>query len=332
MLRFGIIGYGIRGKSFAEIIRHNVYAQVVAISEINNRTRNLAKKLKIATYADYRVMIDQEQLDAVIVATPDHLHREPVLYAAKAGLNMAVEKPLATSTRDAVAMVTTIKKAGVKCLVLFGNRWNAPFVEAKETIDRGELGTITNIDTCMNDTIWVPTKMLSWAKYSTPGWFLISHCIDIALWLTGKKVAAVYTVGQKKVLQAQGIDTYDWLITTVTFTDGTAGTFRSCWIYPKSMPLIYDFRYELVGTKGALSIDLRDQMVHKMTDIYTHPGTVARPIHHKPFGHSREMLDAFIDNIRLDTEPLVKLDEAAYVTEIMDAVHRSAKTKKEIKL
>jgi predicted dehydrogenase len=184
----------------------------------------------------------------------------------------------------------------------------------------------------MNDTIWVPTKMLSWAKYTTPGWFLISHCIDMALWLTGKKVATVYTVGQKKVLKEKSIDTYDWLITTLSFTDGTAGTFRSCWIYPESMPLIYDFRYELIGTKGAMSIDFRDQMVHKMTKVYTHPGTVARPIHQKPFGHSREMLDAFIDNIRLDTDPLVTLEEAAYVTKIVEAVHRSAKEKQEIKV
>jgi predicted dehydrogenase len=332
MLRFGIIGYGIRGKSFTEIIQHNVYAQVTAISDINKHTRNLAKKHKVATYSDYRDMINQEQLDAVIVATPDHLHRDPVLFAAKAGLHLAVEKPLATSTRDATTMVTAIKKAGVKCMVLFGNRWNAPFVAAKEAIDRGELGSITNIDTCMNDTIWVPTKMLSWAKDSTPGWFLVSHCVDMALWLTKKKVAAVYSVGQKKVLKDKGIDTYDWIITTLTFADGTAGTFRSCWIYPESMPLIYDFRYELVGTKGAISIDFRDQMIHKMTDRYTHPGTVARAIHQKPFGHSREMLDAFIDNIRQDTEPLVKLEEAAYVTEIVEAVHRAAKEKKEIKL
>lgn len=153
----------------------------------------------------------------------------------------------------------------------------------------------------------------------------------MTLWLTKKKVASVYAVGQKKVLKEKGIDTYDWLITTLTFTDGTAGTFRSCWIYPESMPLIYDFRYELVGTKGAISIDFRDQLVHKMTDKYTHPGTVARSIHQKPFGHSREMLDAFIDNIRLDTEPLVKLTEAAYVTEVVDKVHQSAKEKKEIK-
>lgn len=171
MLRFGIIGYGIRGKSFAEIIQHNAYAKLIAVSDVNKNSRNLAKKLKVATYIDYREMIEKENLDSVIIATPDHLHREPVICAAKYRLHLAVEKPLATSTQDAEAMVNAIKKAGVKCMVLFGNRWNAPFVEAKEAIDRGELGIITNIDTCMNDTIWVPTEMLSWAKFSTPGWF-----------------------------------------------------------------------------------------------------------------------------------------------------------------
>jgi predicted dehydrogenase len=332
MVRIGIIGYGIRGKTFADIIQHNAAAELVTISEINENTRILAKKLKVATYADYREMIRKEKLDAVIVATPDHLHRDPAIYVAKAGLHLAIEKPLATSSRDAEAIVSVVDKANVKCMVLFGNRWNAPFVETKEIIDRGELGTVTNIDTCLNDTIWVPTKMLSWTTSTTPGWFLLSHCVDMALWLTKKKVASVYTVGQKKVLRKLGIDTFDWLISTIKFTDGTAGTFRSCWIYPESMPLIYDFRYEFIGTKGAIAIDLRDQMIHKMTDKYSHPGIVARPIHQKPFGSGREMVDSFIDNIRLGTEPMVKLEEAMYVTQIVEAIHESAKKGIPIKL
>ncbi|MDI6784107.1 MAG: Gfo/Idh/MocA family oxidoreductase, partial [bacterium] len=332
MVRIGIIGYGIRGKTFADIIQHNAYAELIAVSELNEKTRNLAKKLKVAMYADYREMIKTEKLDAVIVAMPDHLHRDPAIYGAKAGLHLAIEKPLATSTRDAEAIVKAVEKANVKCMVLFGNRWNAPFVEAKEIIDRGELGTVTNLDCCLNDTIWVPTKMLSWTKYTTPGWFLLPHCVEMGLWLTKKKVASVYAVGQKMVLKKKGIDTYDWLIATLKFTDDTAGTFRSCWIYPESMPLLYDFRYELVGTKGAIAIDLRDQMIHKMTEKYSHPGIVARPIHQKPFGSGREMVDSFIDNIRLGTEPLVKLEEAEYVTQILEAVHRSAKEEKEIKL
>ncbi|MCX7919124.1 MAG: Gfo/Idh/MocA family oxidoreductase [bacterium] len=332
MVRVAIIGYGFRGKTFADIIQHNAYAELIAVAEINNKTRMLAKKLNIATYADYTEMLKKEKLDMVIVATPDHLHYAPSLAVVRKGLHLAIEKPLATSVREAELIANTVTRANLKCLVLFGNRWNAPYVETKESIERGELGTITNIDCCLNDTIWVPTKMLSWAKFTTPGWFLLSHCVDMAIWLTEKKVSSVYAVGQKNVLKQLGIDTFDWLIATLKFTDGTAGTFRSCWIYPESMPLLYDFRYELVGTKGAISIDLRDQMIHKMTDTYTHPGIVARPIHRKPFGSGREMLDSFIDNIRLGTEPLVKLEEAVYVTKIIEAVHRSVRERREIRL
>ena len=325
MVRVGIIGFGIRGKTFADIIRNNPYAELVAIAELNVKTRTLAKKLKVATYADYKEMIKKERLDMVIIATPDHLHRAPAVDVAKAGLHLAIEKPIATSTRDAIAIAEAVQQTNVQCLVLFGNRWNAPFVETKEIIARGELGTVTNIDCCLNDTIWVPTKMLSWTKHTTPGWFLLSHCVDMALWLTQKKVASVYTVGQKKVLKKMGIDTYDWLIATLKFTDNTAGTFRSCWIYPESMPLLYDFRYELIATNGAIAIDMRDQMIHKMTDKYTHPGIVARSIHQKPFGSGREMLDSFIDNLRLGTKPLVRLEEAVDVTQIVEAIHESAK-------
>ncbi|MGQ9631727.1 MAG: Gfo/Idh/MocA family protein [bacterium] len=326
MLRVGIIGMGIRGNLFALTVQYNPYAEVSAIAESDElRLKEAMERFKGQGYSDYRKMLEEEELDLVVVSLPDHLHREAVELAASKKRHVMIEKPLATSSADANAMVRAIKRAGVKAIVAFENRWNPAFVSAKESIDAGEVGDVRVIDTCLNDTIYVPTKMLSWAAKSTPGWFLLTHSIDMALWLTRKRVASVYATGEKKVLKGMGIDTYDWITAVLEFTDGTAGTFRTCWIYPESLPLVYDFRYEIVGTKGAISIDLRDQMIHKITDTYTHPPTLGRLIHGKPVGFAAEMLNSFIDNIRLDTKPLVDIDEGLYVAEIVDAIHRSLK-------
>lgn len=81
MIRFGIIGMGIRGRLYAGTIGQNPDAKVAAFSEIRESIREeLEKTYHARGYGDYREMIDSEELDAVIVATPDFLHRDAVVY------------------------------------------------------------------------------------------------------------------------------------------------------------------------------------------------------------------------------------------------------------
>lgn len=329
MVKTGIIGMGIRGNLFAQTILFNPYAELVAFAEGDKkRLEEAKKKLSGKGYSDFNEMLEKEDLDLVIVALPDHLHREAVLSIAAKGCHTMIEKPLATTTEDAEKMAQSIKKSGKKAIIAFENRWSPVFLSARETINNGEIGEVRFMHSCLNDSIFVPTRMLGWASKSTPGWFLLPHSIDMALWLTGKKVSRVFAHGDKLVLREMGIDTYDSISTMIEFDDGTEAMFSTCWIYPESIPLIYDFRFEIVGTKGAISIDLRDQMIHKMTDKYTHPPILGRPVYGKPVGFAAEMLNSFIDNLRLNTEPVVSIDEGVYVVRVIDAIHQSIKTGK----
>ncbi len=327
MIHVGIIGMGIRGNLYADTIKYNPYAELTALSEKDDRRlKEAARKFNVKSYPVFEEMLEKENMDLVIVALPDHLHKDAVIMAAEKKCHVLIEKPLATSSEDAEKMVQAIKRAGSKSLVGFENRWNPAFISAKEAIESGELGDIRLVFTCLNDSIFVPTKLLGWVSKSSPAWFLFPHPIDMTLWLTGKKVAKVYGRGVRKLLKAQGIDTFDSITALVEFSDGTNGTYNTCWIYPESIPLVYDFRFELVGSKGAISVDLRDQMIHKMTATYTHPPTLGRPIYGKPLGFAAEMLNCFIDNIRLDTEPLVNIDDGLYVVDVIDKIHRSIET------
>ena len=229
-------------------------------------------------------------------------------------------------------MVEAIKKSGVKALVGFENRWNPVFLAANEAIAANELKDIQLMHARLNDSIFVPTKMLGWAAGSTVAWFLFPHIIDLALWMSGKRVKTVHTFGQKKILAKMGIDTYDSITSLLEFEDGVVGTFSSSWIYPESLPLVYDLRFEILGSAGAIEVDCRDQMIHKMTDVYSHPGTLGREIYGKPIGFAAEMLNSFVDNVRLNTEPLVDLDQALYGVKIIDAIHRSITTGKVVEV
>jgi predicted dehydrogenase len=327
MIKVGIIGMGIRGNLYAETIKYNPFAEVTAFAEGNKaRLQEARDKYKGGAYEDFSRMLEEQKPDIAIVALPDHLHKDAVLAAADAGCNLLIEKPLATSYADAREMAAAIRKAGVKALVGYENRWSPVFITAKEAVEAGELKDIQLIQAKLNDSIFVPTKMLGWASASTVGWFLFPHTVDLALWLTGGKAVSVYAVGQKRVLKGMGLDTYDSLSATVRFEDGMTATFSSSWIYPESIPLIYDMRFEVLGSGGALEVDLRDQNIHKMTDRYSHPPTLGRDIYGKPLGFAAEMLNSFIDNIREQTDPMVDLDDALEGVKIVDAIHRAAET------
>ena len=103
-VKFGIIGCG----SIAEIahfpsIKKISEAELVAVCDANEKTvRQVATKWKAkASFTDYQEMLNKEELDAVIIATPNSFHREQALAAAKAGVNVLVEKPMAITNKEA---------------------------------------------------------------------------------------------------------------------------------------------------------------------------------------------------------------------------------------
>jgi len=122
----------------------------------------------------------------------------------KAGKHVLCEKPLATKTRDAKAMVKAARKRGLYLMVDFQNRWSPLFLEAKKQIEDGELGELVTGYARLSNTLFVPTKMLAWAGKSGPEWFLLPHIFDLVRWMTGrKKIIEVFARGHKKILKAK---------------------------------------------------------------------------------------------------------------------------------
>ncbi|HLR02935.1 MAG TPA: Gfo/Idh/MocA family oxidoreductase [Virgibacillus sp.] len=327
MIKFGIIGMGLRGRMFADTIAQNPYAEVAAICDLNQTNLNENKEnYGIKGYIDFEKMISETKLDGIIVTTPDYLHKSPVIKAAEKGIHIMVEKPFTTNINDALEMHQAIKTSKVKCLVAFENRWTSPFVEAKNAINNGDLGDIITMNSRLNDTIAVPTKMLKWSKDSSPGWFLLPHTVDMACWLSDKKPIKVFGVGTKRVLVAKGINTFDSIQAVVTFDDHTNASFTTSWVLPESMPQTVDYKYEIIGENGALYVDTHDQMVHKASNKYQHVPTIGTPINGKLRAAPSYMLDAFIDNIRLNTEPIAGSEEALLNTKVVAAIHQSIET------
>jgi predicted dehydrogenase len=237
---------------------------------------------------------------------------------------------MATSYEEALEMAEAVKKSGVKLQVAFSNRFNQPFIQVKNAVDSGEVGEILSINTKLNDTIYVPTKMLSWASRSTPAWFLMSHTMDMASWLKGKRAKTIYATGVKQHLVKMGIDTYDALQALVTYEDGTQAFFESQWVSPEGAPMIFGFKFDLVGTKGSISVDTQDQMFHITKDSLKYRGTMDMRVNGRLLGQTAFTYQAFIDALEKGIQPSPSIEDGLENVKMLVAVHESAATGKVI--
>ena len=324
-MKFCVIGIGTRGTIFANTLMQSAYAELVAIADIDPAKAADAKEtFGIKGYTDYKEMLDAEKPDAVVITTPDATHRDPLVYAAERKINILCEKPYATTKADADVMTKAVKKNGVKCLVAFENRWNLPTYAAKAQIDAGDIGKILFYNAKLATSIIVPTKFLPWSANSSPGWYMYPHILDLATWYTGQKVTSVYAVGTKGVLQARGIDILDTIHSIFKLENGSVVQLLSSFILPEKLPLRYDFKIDVVGEKGGLFLDMHDQMIHEVTDRYTHLSlTLAYPLYGKMVGAPSQMLHYFIDCIRNDIAIDSDEDAGRNNTIAIETAHRS---------
>lgn len=328
---FGVIGVGIQGERHAAVYASNPLSKLIAVADVDEaKAERVAKKYGAETYfTDYHKLLDMDEIAAVSIATPDFLHRDPCIAAAEAGKHILVEKPMATSVSDCQAMIDACGRAGVKLMVAFHNRWNPVFAQTKYSVSNGDLGKLVYAYARLNDTIYVPTKMLSWSSRSSSLWFLGSHVIDLLLWLFEEKPIKVYGFQRSGKLKSMGIDTPDLYGYVLYFKDAVAFG-ENVWILPDGSPTIAEFKLELIGDRGCIYTDhSRGRSIEKITDRYTIPDTyVYYDLYGKPLGFTVECVNHFIECVVMDREPMVKGEDGLMVTKIissiLESVNRSA--------
>lgn len=317
MFDVGVVGAGIRGQLFAAALRQIDDIRVVGFADPSPAAEEVAASLGARVYASHQDLLSAHDLAGMVVATPDFAHLQAAVDGARAGVHLLIEKPLATSVDEAALIRDAVCDAGVRAMVAFENRWNPRFVIAREQISNGAVGDVLFQTAQLNDTRYVPTQMLSWAARSTPGWFLMPHTVDLALWLSGKRPRTVYATGLRRELVRAGVDTYDGIHALLTFSDDTTVMLQSHWLLPESYPSVFDFRYEIVGTSGALRIDVSDQGVRYAGESW------------KWLQHTTTA-DAIARDFAalLSDHPVAvpSVDEGLLVTTVVEAIHTSVAT------
>ena len=280
-LNVGVIGYGFMGRAHTNALRKvgnffDLDYELVlkaACGRDESKVKAFAKKWGFESYeTNWRRIMARKDIDFVDITSPNDVHKDMAIAAAKAGKIILCEKPLARTSREGEAMVAAVEKARVPNLVSYNYRRIPAVTLAKQLIDEGRLGRIFHYRAKFLQD-WTISKDLPqggaglWrldAKVAGSGVTgdLLAHCIDTALWLNGNidSVTAMTEtfIKQRKhnltgKVQKVGID--DACAFLARFRNGSLATFEST-RYARGHKALYTF--EINGENASIFWDLHD--------------------------------------------------------------------------
>ncbi len=247
LVRIGLIGCGRIGTAHASVLREVEGALLVAVADVEpERAATLAQEHDAQVISDPNALIDLEDIDAVVVAVPTHLHAPLTLRAAAAGKHILCEKPMAMSVEEADQMLSAVAKNRVVLMVGHDLRFSRHYREAKAAVASGRIGRPLALTaerlSGASDTSW-----RQWIRRRGEGlgaFDALIHDLDVALWILGP-VSAVSAGG---VRGAGG--TWDHVQVLLKHTNACTSTIEASLMVPPSFPFSSCLR--LVGEDGTL--------------------------------------------------------------------------------
>ena len=258
-LGVGILGVGEMGKRHAENLRRLVpEARLVAVADVaHQRAKQVAEELEIdQSYSSLEDMVQNKDIQAVLIATPDKFHAQSIRIAAAAGKDILCEKPLALTLEDANSALREVEKAKVRLQVGFMRHYDPAYAAAKKRIESGEIGTPVVFKSIGRDKDEPPLAAYQSQINGMLFYTNSIHDFDLARWLMQDEVSEVQTYSTSAIRPelAKYGDVVAGVI-NLKFTHGAIGNIES---HAQAI-YAYDVRTEVVGSKGSIFVGTLDK-------------------------------------------------------------------------
>ncbi len=252
-IRIAIVGCGRISKNhFGSIEKHADNIELVAICDIDSNVLETHKEqYQVTGYLKLEDMLKKEDLDLVAICTPSGVHPDQVVMAAKYGVHVMTEKPMATRWQDGVRMVKACDQAGVHLFVVKQNRRNSTLQLLKRAVEEKRFGKIHMVHL---NVFWTRPQ----AYYDQAEWrgtwefdggaFMnqASHYVDLMDWLIGPvdKVQAMMST-------TRDIEVEDTGILNIRWRNGALGSMAVTMLtYPKNL----EGSITILGEKGTVKV------------------------------------------------------------------------------
>lgn len=321
-LKMGVIGLGFMGSLHARLWHELPHTALVAVADIDAAAgKAVADLYGCACYQDAAELLALSGIDAVSIVTPDRLHVAPVVAAAAAKKHILLEKPMAHDAAAAVEIAAAVERHGVRLMVAHVLRFDPRYVQLRAAADPAQLGEPIHLRAKRNSVRSLAQRL---GSNSSILYYLGVHDIDMLQWVARSPITRVYA--QKVQKLSNGNE--DALYAVLNFANGAIGTLDYSWAWPDGLPNGYWVHFEVVGTKAASFLEVRDQGLH----IVTAEGTNGADTHLWPdingqiTGILKDELMHFATAL-LENRPFVQpYADALDAIRVIDALFKSIET------
>jgi len=325
-LQVGLIGAGRLGRVYARDLAGRIpETRLVAVADpAGALAQEVAAEFDVPRhYLDPMALIDDATVEAIVIVTPTHVHREQVIAAAARKTPTFCEKPPALSLDEVMEMKRAVAQSGMFFQMGFMRRFDAGYAAAKQQIAQGRIGMPLVFKATSRDPF---RPSLEYANPRSSGGMLIDmgiHDFDLARWFMGD-VRTVSAIGATIAYpELETVGDIDNAIATLTFTSGKLGVVD----LTRSGIYGYDISTEILGLEGTIRIGyLRETPITILTK--------ANGVSHDTVPYFMErfrdaytnQLQNFAQNVLQSREPPVTIDDGFEALRIGVAATRAQQT------
>jgi len=263
-VRIGIIGVGSRGSLLLLHMKNIPSIEIAAVCDNYPPHFDRAKEMtnnKAKAFVDYRKLLEINDIDAVVIATPLNEHAHITIDALQAGKHVFCEKSMARLPENCLAMVNTHRKTGKILQIGHQRMFNPKYIKAMEFIRAGQLGNITQMRAYWHrNNDWrrtVPSpeleKKINWRLYKEFSCGLMtelaSHQIQVANWALGEFPNKIMGAGSINYWK-DGREVHDNVNLVYTYPGGTQLIYDSC-----TSNKHYGLEEQIMGPKGTMELE-----------------------------------------------------------------------------
>ena len=253
MIKAGIVGLGWWGRTLVEAVSNEsdeVQFVAGATRTQSDEVRAFAKEQNFRLLGSFEDMLDDDEVEAIVLATPHSKHVEQVIAAAQRGKHIYCEKPFALTRAGAQSAVDAVESAGVTLGLGYNRRWHPEMTSLRERIDSGDLGVVLHVEATMTFPNALLLKADAWRadRDETPCGGLTPmgvHAIDGMIDLCGP-IDEVYCQSFRRAVEIESDDTTSILLRMKEGMSGYLGTMTATG---------GGFSFQVYGSKGFVRLE-----------------------------------------------------------------------------
>lgn len=339
LLRVGLVGLGTWARN-GHLPVYNSSRMTTTINVAALCSRNLDKAQQWARefrvdkgYNNFDEMLEKENLDVVVVCTPDPHHTHYVLKALDAGCHVVVEKPLATSSADCERIAKKAAVVGKKVITLYHKRLDPLWLESRNRVMSGDYGPLQMGSAYIENPISVPAGgyfQSNMVEMTNPNWFLGTHFYDLLRYITGMNPVQVSAYRYYGKLQSLGLNAEDAIKADFLFKNNESVSFLLAWNLPEHTPYLTKQGMVLHFQNGELDLDgtLRG-FIAAGPDTYSHANPYFMQKNRSGWsGYGARFLEEVMYSLRdtsyVTSVELPSIESGWWATAMAEAVEQSA--------